>query len=181
MCFFARLLSKNKACLIVTLRAYSNLIGGACKMLKTLIVYYSKTGTTATVAKMIATAIDGDLFELEPVTTFPDDMYATSAVSTEQYEKDQLPALKQLPDLTKYERILIGTPTWSSRLATPVASFIKHTDFGDKEVRFFATSVGQTTGLEADFASQLLTGQLGQSLILGTQRPSVSEIENWLN
>ena len=33
---------------------------------KTLVVYYSATGNTENVANYIATATDGDLFELEP-------------------------------------------------------------------------------------------------------------------
>ena len=39
---------------------------------KTLVVYYSATGNTENVANYIATATDGDLFELEPAEPYSD-------------------------------------------------------------------------------------------------------------
>ncbi|WP_215661057.1 flavodoxin [Secundilactobacillus kimchicus] len=149
-------------------------------MKKTLVVYYSKTGTTAAAARVIMAATNGEGFELKPVTPFPDDMYETSDVAAAQYQAHQLPELVSVPDITEYDQILIGTPTWSSRMATPVAAFVSQTVFADKEVRFFATSVGQTTGLIDDFTAQLLSGDQKQPLIL-TKRPTEAEIHDWLN
>lgn len=39
---------------------------------KTLVVYYSATGNTENVANYVATATDGDLFELEPIEPYSD-------------------------------------------------------------------------------------------------------------
>lgn len=48
-----------------------------------LIVYFSKTGTTETVAKQIQNETEGDLFKIEVVNPYPDEYRAT----TEQAKK----------------------------------------------------------------------------------------------
>lgn len=56
---------------------------------KTLVVYYSATGHTETVAGYIAAETDGDIFELEPVEPYSsDDLDWTDKNSRVSYEHD---------------------------------------------------------------------------------------------
>lgn len=78
---------------------------------KTLIVYYSRTGNTKVVAKLIQEKVGGTLVKIETKEPRPKD-YRTEV---EQNEKEQdnhtLPELKTIvSDFDEYNRIFIGTP-----------------------------------------------------------------------
>lgn len=149
--------------------------------MKTLVVYYSQTGRTEALAQHICRVVDGDLFKLVPTEAFPADMYATSDVAKEQYAHHQLPALKKMPNLSHYDRILVGSPVWSDRLATPIATFFKNADInGGQTVAVFYTSVGQTDGLEDDVKGSVQNGQLKTGLITGTDSVTDDQIKDWL-
>jgi flavorubredoxin len=54
-----------------------------------------------------------------------------------------MPALKPLEkDLSEYDEIIIGTPTWWYDMAPAVLSFLSHTDFSGKKTAFFQTNAG---------------------------------------
>jgi menaquinone-dependent protoporphyrinogen IX oxidase len=93
---------------------------------KILIAYYSWSGHTKALAGQLQAATHADTYEIQvPAGTFSTDMYETSDQAKAQLEAGQLPTLTQpLPDLTKYEAILVGGPVWSGALSTPVASFM---------------------------------------------------------
>lgn len=95
-------------------------------MKKILIAYYSWSGHTKALAGQLQAATHADTYEIQvPAGTFSTDMYETSDQAKAQLEAGQLPTLTQpLPDLTKYEAILVGGPVWSGALSTPVASFM---------------------------------------------------------
>lgn len=94
---------------------------------KVLIVYYSWSGHTATLAKYLQQATDADLLALRvPEQTFSSDMYDTSGRAKHQVASGNLPHLTTvIPDLTGYETILVGGPVWSAAPSTPVLSFLK--------------------------------------------------------
>lgn len=64
---------------------------------KTLIIYYSRTGNTASIARQIAQVINADVFELNTKDAFPKDMSATADVAIKQYQSGQLPELVEPP------------------------------------------------------------------------------------
>lgn len=148
--------------------------------MKTLVVYYSQTGRTEALAQHICRVVDGDLFKLVPTEVFPADMYATSDVAKEQYAHHQLPALNKLPNLSHYDRILVGSPVWSGRLATPIASFFEAAEIKNQIVAVFCTSVGQTDGFEDDVKGAVQNGKLKTSLITGTDSVTDDQIKDWL-
>ena len=86
---------------------------------KTLVVYYSATGNTENVANYIATATDGDLFELEPAEPYSDaDLNWTddnSRVVREHDNPDErdVPLVKSTVDnWGEYDTVFIGYPIW---------------------------------------------------------------------
>ena len=86
---------------------------------KTLVVYYSATGSTKTVAQTIAENADADIFEISPVNPYTsDDLNWTnnnSRVSKEHNDESlrNVELTKVTPDnWDSYDTVLIGYPIW---------------------------------------------------------------------
>ena len=155
---------------------------------KTLVVYYSATGSTKAVAETIANTAGADLFEITPVDHYTsDDLNWTddnSRVSVEHNDesKRDVPLTKTTPDnWTDYDTVFIGYPIWWGIAAWPVNNFVKGNDFSGKTVIPFCTSsssgLGQSGDLLADMAG---TGnwQDGERFSSGA---SSSKVESWVN
>lgn len=123
-------------------------------MTKTLIAYYSKTGTTKALVEEIAKETSADLLEIKvPSGTFPDDMYATNDVSIKQREDNNFPEVtSSFPDLNQYDYLVVAGPNWSSQIATPLVTFLKDVQSYNGKVISVNTSVGQNDDqYNADF------------------------------
>ena len=130
---------------------------------KILVVYYSATGSTKTVAETIANTSKADLFEITPVDPYSDeDLNWTndnSRVSIEHNDesKRDIPLTKTTPNnWADYETVFIGYPIWWGIAAWPVNNFVKSNDFSGKTVIPFCTSsssgLGQSGKLLSDMA-----------------------------
>lgn len=155
---------------------------------KTLVVYYSASGNTERVAKDIAEAAGGDLFEIVPTEVYTsDDLDWTNPDSRVSREHDDeslrdVPlTTTEVPDWDSYDTVFIGYPIWWGIAAWPVDTFVKNNDFTGKTVIPFATSsssgMGQSGSLLADMAG---TGewQEGQRFSSGV---SSDEVQSWVN
>ncbi|MDT6980615.1 flavodoxin [Levilactobacillus zymae] len=122
---------------------------------KTLIMYYSWSGTTKRTAQAIANAVAADVVELTvPSQTFPSDMFATSDIAKDQLRTGALPPLTNtLPDFKPYATILIGGPVWSAMVATPVRHLLTDLATYTGTVAPFYTDAGTAGQYEQDFAS----------------------------
>ena len=112
---------------------------------KVLVAYFSATGTTAEVAKLVAEATDGVLFEIEPEKAYTsadlDWRNKQSRSSVEMSDKSSRPALKaKVESLGEYDIIYLGFPIWWDTAPTLINTFIEAHNFGDKLVVPFATS-----------------------------------------
>ena len=101
---------------------------------KTLVVYYSATGNTENVANYIATATDGDLFELEPVEPYSDaDLNWTddnSRVVREHDnpdERDIALVKSTVENWDEYDTIFIGYRFGGGLLLGPLTDLLKQT------------------------------------------------------
>ena len=128
---------------------------------KTLVVYYSATGNTENVANYIATATDGDLFELEPAEPYSDaDLNWTddnSRVVREHDnpdERDIALVKSTVENWDEYHMIFIGYPIWWGIAAWPVDGFIEANDFTGKTVIPFATSSSSGLGKSGKLLAQ---------------------------
>ncbi len=155
---------------------------------KNLVVYYSATGSTKTVAETIADTVGADLFKITPVDPYTsDDLNWTndnSRVSVEHNDesKRDVPLTKTTPDnWSDYDTVFIGYPIWWGIAAWPVNNFVKGNDFSGKTVIPFCTSassgLGQSGDLLADMAG---TGNWhdGERFSSGA---SSSKVESWVN
>ena len=154
---------------------------------KTLVVYYSATGNTENVANYIATATDGDLFELEPAEPYSDaDLNWTDDNSrvVREHDDESLRDIELVADTVEnwdsYDTVFIGYPIWWGIAAWPVDGFIEANDFTGKTVIPFATSSSSGLGESGELLAEMAgTGdwQEGQRFRSGA---SESDVAAWV-
>lgn len=109
----------------------------------TLIVVYSYSGNTRRVAQILQDVTGGDLLEINTRRDYVGGMATMAAQTRIERATGLLPSLDvELPDIGKYDRILIGGPVWSYTTATPIARFLSDMDFTGKQVAPFWTDAG---------------------------------------
>ena len=110
--------------------------------MKTLIVYFSKSGRTRGAAEEIASLLEGaDLFEIKVDKTYPPSYFKTLFEGRREFKSGERPHLAVTPpDPTPYDRILLGWPVWFGTCPMAVISFLEACDLSGKEVYPFCTS-----------------------------------------
>ena len=156
-------------------------------MSKTLVAYFSASGTTARVAKNLAEAAGADLYEIKPAMPYTQAdlnwLDKKSRSSMEMSDKSSRPALAdQDADIRSYDKILLGFPIWWYVAPTIINSFLESYDFSGKKIVLFATSgssgFGKTVdGLKGSVAADTV---LTEGKVLNGN-PSVAELKAWVD
>ena len=110
--------------------------------MKPLVVYYSLTGKTKLVSQVIAEALNATLVEIKeakPRKLGPL-VYLTGGFAAITNRGSKINPIDV--DLKQHETIFIGSPTWASRPAPAVNSFIFQTDFEGRRIAPFFTMGG---------------------------------------
>lgn len=154
-------------------------------MTKTLVAYFSASGTTASVAAKVAVAANADIFEIEPAVRYTNEdlnwMDKKSRSSVEMNDKSFRPKIiKKELDTMKYDRILLGFPIWWYVAPTIINTFLESYDFSGKKIVLFATSGGSDFG---NTVKELKTSAQGAEIIEGKRlnHATKEDIENWIN
>ena len=116
-------------------------------MSKILVAYFSASGVTAHAAKEIADAVEGDLFEIEPVERYSDadldwtDKHNRSTL--EMQDETSRPAIRnKVNNMADYDIVFVGFPIWWGVEPRVVDTFFDSYDFSGKTMIAFATSGG---------------------------------------
>lgn len=120
-------------------------------MSRTLVAYFSATGTTSKVAERLAEAIGADIFAIEPEVPYTDaDLNwrdKQSRSSKEMSDKAFRPVVAQKRDnIGDYDTIYVGFPIWWYVAPTIVHTFLEGYDLTGKTIIPFATSGGSGMG-----------------------------------
>ncbi len=109
-----------------------------------LIVYYSWSGNTRRVAKVIHEIIGGDIIELEPEVPYPESYTATLERARREIQSGYKPPLKtRIEGIESYNIIFIGSPNWFGTIAPPVSSFLSQYNLSNKTIAPFFTHGGR--------------------------------------
>lgn len=159
---------------------------GEMKMSKILIAYFSASGVTEAVAKVIGEATNSDLFEIEPEQLYTNaDLNwhdKNSRSSIEMKNPSVLPAVaKKVNNLEDYDTVFIGFPVWWYIAPTIINTFIEENDLTGKTVIPFATSGG--SGIEncEDTLKKQYPELNWKKGKLFNRRVSIDMINDWLN
>ncbi len=107
---------------------------------KTLIVYFSHSGTTEKIAKTIGQDTNGDIFKIETATPYPENNDLLGKQAEKEHNENYLPPLKnKINNIGQYETIFIGYPVWQGTFPQPIASFLTEYDLSGKTIVPFCT------------------------------------------
>ena len=148
---------------------------------KTLVVYFSATGTTKGVAEKIAEYTKADIYEITAKVPYADLDWndSESRTTKEQNDKNARPEIssKKL-NLDGYSTIYIGFPIWWGEEPRIMDTFVESYDFSGKIMIPFCTSGGSDIGSSGDnLKSNAKSGEWKQ----GERLDSSSDIEAFVN
>ncbi len=109
--------------------------------MKTLVVVYSRTGNTLSVAKRIAKELDADLEVIEDKTK----RKGILGFLRSGYEsvRKKVPAIVEPKHNPKdFDLVIIGTPIWAGGMSSPVRAYLLRFRGQFNKLAFFATSAG---------------------------------------
>lgn len=124
-------------------------------MTKTLVAYFSATGTTRAVAERLAHAIGADLAEIQAAEPFTaadlDWTNPNSRSSVEHRDRSMRPALAaNAPSVADYDRVFLGYPLWWETAPRVVRTWLESQDWNGKTLTTFATSSSSVRGANGE-------------------------------
>ncbi len=101
---------------------------------KVLVVYFSRSGNTRTVARHIRRIRGASLFEIEPAQPYPEDYEATVAQAKNETDRGYEPPLKELvPDVGSYDVVFLAFPVWGTTAPPVIRSFLSKHDLSGRD------------------------------------------------
>lgn len=153
---------------------------------KNVVVYFSCTDNTKTIAGYVAESTDADIYRIEPSVpyTSADLNYNNSDSRTSKEQNDSLarPEIAgELPSLDQYENVYLGYPIWWGQAPKIMYTFIEHYNLSGKTVIPFCTSASSGIGTSA---TNLQAADTSQAVWLAGRRFSgsspKSDVVSWL-
>ena len=113
-------------------------------MKRALTVYYSwSNGNTERIAKMLQKEIGGDIVRIDTITPYEGSYDDVVNQGQEEVQRGFEPEIKPLGvNISDYDVIAVGTPTWWYTMAPAVLTFLHTESFADKTVIPFMTNAG---------------------------------------
>lgn len=113
-------------------------------MKKMLVLYYSwSCGNTERIARELADACGADLERIETKEAYPDDYDETVEIGKREVDQGMTRKIRDLAhDVSDYDMVAIGTPTWWYTMAPAVLELFRTIDFSGKLLIPFATNGG---------------------------------------
>ena len=108
-----------------------------------LVLYFSATGTTKTIAQRIASKSNSDIIEIVPKEEYkPEDLNYNSdcRANREQNDSKARPEIKNTIDINKYDTIYLGYPIWWGTNPKIILTLLDTYDFTNKTIIPFCTS-----------------------------------------
>jgi flavodoxin len=151
--------------------------------MKTLVVYYSRTGKTRFVAEKVIAELKADIEKIVDLKNrsgrfgFLKAGYdATRGNETEIAETQKSPS--------EYDLIVIGTPVWNSRPASAIRTYLKKNDLAGKKVAVFCTNEGMGEEKAVERTKALISngdivGELVVSRVFENKEENDSKISDW--
>lgn len=111
--------------------------------MKRAVVFFSLSGNTKEAAEFISKETGADLFQIELVKPMPDSMPKQMMRGGMQSTFGMKPDIKGVPEnISDYDEIILGTPIWAGKAASPVNTFISKYGIENKVTAVFTFSGG---------------------------------------
>ena len=111
--------------------------------MRTLVVFYSRSGNTRKVARKIAGLINSDIEELLDKNSRKGPLgLLKSVVEVMKHKRARLQPTIKNPSL--YDLVLIGTPIWGNKISSPVITYMEDNKDKFKKTALFCTAAGES-------------------------------------
>ena len=108
---------------------------------KSIVIIYSRTGSTEQLARWIAEETKSDYLKLELVEPYAESYGAMTNIAREERASGKRREIKTtIPDLSAYDTIWLGSPYWWGGYSVPMLTFLKDHPLEGKRVLPFCTS-----------------------------------------
>lgn len=153
---------------------------------KTLVAYFSATGTTKPLAEYAAEILNADLYEIVPENPYTEEnlaYYTNGRADQEQNDSSARPAISgSVENMEEYDTIILGYPIWHGQAPRIISTFLESYDFSGKIIIPFCTSHSSGIGSSADNLHSLCSDSTewleGKRFAGGTSKGT---IEEWLS
>lgn len=108
-----------------------------------VVLYFSATGTTKSVAQRIATQSNSDIIEIIPKEKYKNEdlnYNGDCRANREQNDSKARPEIENTIDITKYDTIYLGYPIWWGTIPKIILTLFDTYDFTGKTIIPFCTS-----------------------------------------
>ena len=153
---------------------------------KVLVIYYSWTGHTQSIAEQIATLTQADTYRIQTQEAFKSSPAFYARIKKELNNKIYPALAGNPPDAGNYDVIFVGAPVWWYTMATPMYSLLEKMDFKEKKVIPFSTQGSNPGSFLEDFKSGAKNAQVGTYANFNNVGPEYNQavhnkIVHWLN
>ena len=155
---------------------------------KVLVIYYSATNNTKSVAEKIAQSLNGDTFEIVPEEIYTsEDLNWSNPQSrvSKEHDDESLRDVKlettTVDNWDSYDTVFIGYPIWWGVAAWPLDTFIKANNFEGKTVIPFCTSASSGLGQSGELLEEEANGGNFMEGHRFSSSVTDSEIRAWLD
>jgi flavodoxin len=127
---------------------------------KTLVVYYSRSGTAKAVAESLATNLGADLEEIAPVRGWARGLVSYTRAALSAFLRSAWDVQPAVHDVSRYDLVIVGGPIWVGGVAPAVRGWLKANKLGPS-ARFAAFSTLGGFDRTAGFAEmQTIVGRV---------------------
>lgn len=140
--------------------------------MKTLLVYYSRTNVTKTIAELIQKELDCDIEEITDGGRYNGKLgYMKGGMNASMGRTSEIDPISKNP--SDYDLVIIGTPVWASNMATPVLTYLLNYRENIKEIASFCTCI--SGGWEKTL---LKIAEVSQKALVATMHFTAKDVEN---
>lgn len=152
-------------------------------MSKTLVIYFSLTGSTRLIGKAIAKELGADIEEIVPLRHYPLRGAWLYVYGGLQASLGLTPPLERgLVDPRDYDVVVVGTPVWAGRMVPPIRTFLSSGALQGKKVAYFSTykgNEGQSLKEMVEAGKVASVGEKGFKMTRKATHDSVNAARQW--
>ncbi len=152
--------------------------------MKSLVLYYSYTGTTEKIAKVISEELGADIERVCVEDEKKREGFSSYFFGGMQALLKKEPATKPLSlNPGEYDMIIIGTPVWAGTCAPAMRTILHRYSFAGKRTAFFYTHQGGPGHIEADLLEavqgSVCVGSLSLCNVVRGWTEAVQQSKTW--
>ena len=152
---------------------------------KALVLYFSQSGNTETVANFIHDEVGGDIIKLETTKAYPSNYNELVNYAQDEQRQNARPELKtKIDNIEEYDTIFLGYPNWWADMPMPLYTFLDEYDLSGKRVAPFITHGGSgLSGTPNKIKQEEPNATVTEGLAISGSSASSSKntVQNWLS